>query len=490
MKIKLDISSNNLKVYFTSLEDLHAVQQTPVSAEGIRNVLEEKQIVYGIKDDVIEKIDGKKEPVVDVVIVEGKAPAVGKRAEVIVQKRPKRREEVLPKANEKGDVDYISPREGWIVVVNKGDDIAVKTSPTQGEPGTNIYGKEIPGIWGKDFDLDEMGGINTQVDRNVLVATIDGFVIPRATKLNVEPVFRIYDDIGPSTGSIEIPDTYKVEVAISKDIKAGYWVKAHKITVGGCVEDCEITANDLNIAQGIVGTSDLPVTASKINVGYINGSRNVYAKGIRVTREISNGASVYATQVKAYAIQGSSVVAGEGIWTDFVNGQNKIMVGIDYEAKTVHDRCLKELNDLEEPLEQLKKVWRNNEKRMAYLKELSKKNPKHPLIAKELPQIKEIKEKFNLYQKKAQALQAEKEKAFKKMLPTENPFFLIRNGFSRDNSSGSIIEPNSIIHVGHEHLKIMEPSNGGLMTITKGKFTFSNKYNIKEYKRRLNLIDW
>ena len=490
MKLKIDISSNNLTVYCTAFEDQHHIKQKPVSADDIMAILEEKQIVYGIDNEAIAKLSEKEVPSKDVVIAQGKPATVGKRAEVHVQKRPKKREEVLPISNEAGDVDYLSPREGWIVVVNKDDEIAVKTSPTQGNPGINIYGKEIPGIWGKDFDLDEMGGINTEVDGSVLIATMDGFVIPRATKLNVEPVFRIYDDVGPGTGSIEIPDTYKVEVAISKDIKSGYWVKAHKITVGGCVEDCEIVAEELNIAQGIVGTSDLPINASKINVGYINGSRRVHAKGIRVTREISNGAQVYATQVKAYAIQGSSVIAGEGIWTDYVNGQNKIMVGIDYEAKVIHDRCIKELNDMEEPFEQLKKVWRNNEKRMAYLAELSKKNPKHPLIAKELPQIKEIKEKFDYYKEKIKSLQEKKEKALEKMLPTENPFLLIRNGFSRDNSSGSIVEPSSKIHIGNEQINIMEPSQGGLMTIIKGKFSFSPKYNIKEYKSRLNLIEW
>lgn len=49
-----------------------------------------------------------------------------------------------------------------------------------------------------------------------------------------------------------------------------------------------------------------------------------------------------------------------------------------------------------------------------YLKELSKKNPQHPLIAKELPQIKEIKEKFDYFQKKIESLKEEREDALKK----------------------------------------------------------------------------
>ena len=302
MKLKLEISSNNLKAYLTSLETDQEDKPIPIIAEQIIELLKEKKIAFGVKQDAIAKFVDKSEPVVDVVIAEGKAPTVGNTAEVKVHKRPKRREEVMPKANEEGDVDYISPREGWMVVVNKEDEIAVKIPPTQGKTGMNIFGQEIPGIWGKDFELEEFGGINTEVDGDVLLSTIDGFVIPRATKMNVEPIFRIYDDLGPSTGSVEIPAKYKVEVSISKDIKSGYWIKAHKVSVGGCIEDSEVEAHELIVGQGIVGVSEIPISADKISVGYINGSRRVIAKGIKVTREISNGAHVHARQIKAHTI--------------------------------------------------------------------------------------------------------------------------------------------------------------------------------------------
>ncbi len=127
---------------------------------------------------------------------------------------------------------------------------------------------------------------------------------------------------------------------------------------------------------------------------------------------------------------------------------------------------------------------------MIYLKELSKKNPKHPLIAKELPQIKEIMEKFEYYKKKLETLKKEKEKSEKEMYPTDKPFLLIRAGFAKDNSSGSIIDPQSILNIGHETQQILEPTRGGLMTFHEGKFVFSPKYNIKEIKARLSLIDW
>ncbi len=139
MKLKLEISSNNLKAYLTSLETDQESKPVPVTAEEIIELLKEKKLTFGVNKDIIEKFNNNKEPVVDAVIAEGVAPTVGKSAEVKVHKRPKRSEDVMPKANKEGDVDYITPREGWVVVVNKGDDIAIKIPPTQGKPGTNIF---------------------------------------------------------------------------------------------------------------------------------------------------------------------------------------------------------------------------------------------------------------------------------------------------------------------------------------------------------------
>lgn len=64
-------------------------------------------------------------------------------------------------------------------------------------------------------------------------------------------------------------------------------------------------------------------------------------------------------RLKTHTIQGSTIVAGERTWGDYINGPNKIYVGVNHKAKTVYDKCIKELNDMEEPFEQLKVGWGN-----------------------------------------------------------------------------------------------------------------------------------
>lgn len=78
------------------------------------------------------------------------------------------------------------------------------------------------------------------------------------------------------------------------------------------------------------------------------------------------------------------------------------------------------------------------------------------------------------------------------MYPTDKSFLLIRVGFAKDNSSGSIIEPQSTINIGtgEEVRRIFEPTKGGLMRYHEDKFTFSQEYNIKEVKSKLPLIEW
>ncbi len=146
MKLKLEISSNNLKAYLSSLESDKEDKPKPITSEQIIELLKEKKIIYGVKQDAIAKFVDKSEPVVDVAIAERKAPTIGKTAEAKVHKRPKRR------------------------VVNKEDEIAVKIPPIQGKTGINVFGQEIPGILGKDFELEEFGGINTEVDGNALLS--------------------------------------------------------------------------------------------------------------------------------------------------------------------------------------------------------------------------------------------------------------------------------------------------------------------------------
>jgi len=490
MRLKLEISSNYLKAYLTILEEDDVAEQKPVSKEDITALLGEQNICFGIKDEEVEKLTGSKVEIRDVVVAEGIAPTIGKSAEVKVLKRPKRMDEIRPKANEDGDVDYISPREGWLVPVKAGEELAIKIPPTQGDPGRNIFDKEIPGIWGSDFNLDEIGGLNTEVDQENLLAKVDGFVGHHAIKITVDPVYRVYENIGPATGSIDIPLAYEVTIQTSKDVLSGFKIRANKIVVGGCIEDAEVDAKELIVEQGIVGTSDIPIKAKKIRVGYINGSRAIYCDGIVVNREISSGAKVFCAQVKANIIQGSFITASEAIWTNNMNGQNKVYIGIDYKAKMAIERCTKELNKMEEPLEQLQKVWHNAEKKMAYLKELSKKNPQHPLITKELPQIKEIKDKYDFYIKKKKELEEEREKAVKQMYPSSQPFLLVRNGFSRDTSSGSIVEPDSLINFRSEIRKIMEPRSKLFMTIIKDQVVATDNFNLKELKSRMNKIDW
>ena len=443
MILKIKTSGDYLQAYITVSED---ETNAPVMNEDITELLEKHSVVYGIKEDVIETLTGVCEPLEDMIIAEGLPPTAGDNAEVRILKHSKKLEDIPPRTNEEGDVDYISPREGWIVPIKEGEELAVKVPPTQGDPGISVLNQEVPGLWGKDFNLGHIGGNNTIVRENSLIAEKDGLLVEHGDKLNVDESFKIYDDIGPHTGSIDIPLEYKIGLVISKDVKSGYNVKAHKIVIGGCLEDSEIEANDLVVKQGIVGVSDLPIRAEKIEAGYINGSRTIYCDSIKVLREVSSGAKIFCAQIKAGTIQGSTVTAAEAIWTDFMNGRNKILVGINYLAKQIVERCTNELIRMEKQHEQIKIEWRNFEKKMVHLKDLARTNPKHPLVLKELPELKKVKERHDQFLDKKKDLEEEKKKAQDKMYTFEDPFLLVRNGFSKDTSSNEVVDPDTVIN--------------------------------------------
>jgi hypothetical protein len=87
-------------------------------------------------------------------------------------------------------------------------------------------------------------------------------------------------------------------------------------------------------------------------------------------------------------------------------------------------------------------------------------------------------------------LQEERDGAMQRIYPDEKPFLLVRVGFSRDNSSGAVVDPQSVITLHKEVLKILEPTPGGLITLDDNKrLIFAKHYNIKELKSRMTRIE-
>ncbi len=490
MEIQVQIAQDYTSAFITIVAEEGDTDFT-FDVSDLENSLAEVGVIVGIKKEVLADIVKKGIVNQKTSVSEYIEPKAGDDARVEIVKKPKKKDEIKPPQKEGGDIDYVSPRDGFLTYVREGDTLAVKYPPTRGEPGKNVLGRAIPGKFGKQITLDLFKGINTRIEGDKLIAECDGIVSLYTLQVNVETNYTISDHVGRSTGSIDLPKDLDVTLIINGDIQRGFSVTCNRLHVTGAIEAAAIDCSVLKVKNGIVGIGDEIISADEITTGYINGERKVFARILNVIREISSGAHVSAEVVKAYAIQGSSVYAKEAIWCNYLNGKNTVYVGVNYKAKMDYDELSHKIAEINEPLDELRTSSYASAKKMKQLKELSKLNPKHPLIQKELPKIQAIKQKLEKFEILNKNLIEQRDKCESDIYSEGDPFLLVRSGFAKDTSStGASVEPDTIIHLKEHSTKVYETGRGGLYTMSKYGISFTMRYNIKELKDKYEKLTY
>jgi len=142
-RIQLFVSGDGLRAELVVKKPLSEEELS--SYEELKDFLDSRGIVVGIKEEVLEK--GKKllQEEGRHLIAEGKRPQRGKDGEVKVcftQELEKKWEE-----NEEGQVNLFDFLK--IPEVKEGDVLAELIPPGEGVPGQDIFGKEIPALPGR-----------------------------------------------------------------------------------------------------------------------------------------------------------------------------------------------------------------------------------------------------------------------------------------------------------------------------------------------------
>ena len=487
MEIQVQITPDYTSVFIT-VALAENEKDISLSVEDLNRTLSDAGVVLGIKEKVLEDICKSKSVNQKTLVAECIFPEVGEDARVEIIKKPKKTDEIHPVKKENDEIDYIAPRDGFITYVRDGEVLAFKYPPTRGKPGKNVMGRAIPGKYGKEISLDLFRGKNTKIQGDKLLAGCDGIVTLEALQVGIEIKHTINDHVGRNSGSIDLPKDLDVTLIVNGDVQRGFFVRCNRLFVTGCVEDAEIDCNVLKIKGGIVGVGDRLIQADRIYTGYINGERKVMGRLVNVLREISSGAKVMGELIKAYTIQGATAISKEAIWTDYVNGRNTIMVGLNYKAKMEYDELSRKILEISDPLEELKSASYASAKRMKQLKELSKLNPKHPLLQKELPKIMEIKGKLEKFEKLNEKLHNKRDECEREIYSEGEPFLLVRTGFSKDTSSAEAVEPDTVISLKEHSKKVFEYGKGGLFYISKFGVSSTTRYNIKELKDKFEKI--
>ncbi len=336
-----------------------------ITLKDVLQFLKNKNITYGIKEDVIKNIlqicRERNKPAEDeiisaqeetpmpenTVIAKGVWPIDGEDAKITFLVSDKKT--AKNKDDDDEQTDYRDVKE--IKTVRKDQPLAKLTPATRGKPGRDIFNIPIDPTPGKECELP--CGAETRIsdmDKNCLIACIDGHADYDGVTISVSPSFNVKEDIDFSVGNV----SYNGPVEIEGNVKSGFTINATgNIEIGGTVNDAVVKSNaDVTIKGGFVGTgAGLVEAIGNVTIGF---ARNQMIAGTNVefNREAVDCA-IYAKEAiiakgGRLSIVGGLLCAGNEIEVDVLGSKIEVPTeaeaGIDYVTSKGCMKIKKELN--------------------------------------------------------------------------------------------------------------------------------------------------
>lgn len=359
-QIKVNVSSDKLEAH---------VKFYPPSEKGkyltksdIIDQLKGLNVVFGLKDDVIEDISSDREYFKEYFVAEGVDAEQGIQPSIDYKFDINAGKDRKPKIRPDGTVDYNS-----VEVINPVDTGELLAKIIPGKPGTagkNVSGEAIYPKALEDISIAVGNNVELSEDGLEAYAACDGQAAYRGGKIWVDNVYIVQGDVDVSTGNI----AFNGDVLINGSIRTGFSVKAKgNIEINGVVEGAEIKAGkSIMIRNGIQGMKKAYVVAGEdittkfiesavvIANGFINASSILYS-------DITGDKGVLVKGKKAIIVGGIIRALGH-IECDKVGsimGSNTVLqVGYPENIDEIIDRLVSEISITEEKKDDILQVIR------------------------------------------------------------------------------------------------------------------------------------
>ena len=164
-------------------------RRTGVTRSVIKNALEERGIVRGINEDVINYILTDRAGNQPQVIAEGQKSEPGPDGYYEFFFRTQVNRE--PKVLEDGSLDYKDIE--WFEQVKRGQKLAVYHPAEPGPVGYNVFGQEFPTVKGKELNILTGKGFYIEADQRTYVSNVDGIVELNGNKMEVSNLLTLGD---------------------------------------------------------------------------------------------------------------------------------------------------------------------------------------------------------------------------------------------------------------------------------------------------------
>lgn len=444
-KVVLDIVSRGSAVFLKASppENGGAVLTSALA----KKALNEKKVIFGIKEDVINAFDEAPIYNRDILVAEAKLPVNGEHGHLIYH--VEKEISIKPKEQEDGTVDY--KELGLIQQVEEGEVLVEKVLATPGEAGKNVYGAVLAAQRGKDAIMPL--GRNTKIvdEGRKLIAMKSGHAEFRGGKVHVFDIFNINGDVCNATGNIN----FNGNVSISGGVNAGFVVKATgDITIRKASEAATIiSGGNVTISEGMNGgeiIADGDVKSKYLQNCEVTSYSNVYADAI-INCNIKSGASVILVGGKS-RIMGGSCSATKSVEAQTIGSENtysttNVEVGLDQIAQT-------RMQEIPIELEKSKELLASVERAVNVLSQLEAAGRLEPERVKQLEDLRYTRENEYL---KISELEAEIESLKEKSKHVGYGYIIARKS----------IYPGVRVGIGNFQMTIKDPT--GRAKLTRGE---------------------
>jgi uncharacterized protein (DUF342 family) len=237
---------------------------------------------------------------------------------------------------------------GDIPQVNVGDLLAEKLGGEPGQPGTSVYGLEIPAPRVKEPTLKFSKGAERSEDGRQILAKIKGTPkLGTDGRIGVFGVLPIDSDIGLETGNIN----FDGHIEVNGGIDNGYKVKGGSLVIKE-IQNAEIELTDDLVSHGGIYGSTLLV-GGHLKASHIHNSTLEVLGDLVVEKEIF-GCTILVNgrcMIDGGKIIASKITAKKGIQVKDIGTQaarpSELIVGVDFKFERDMNALKAQIADLE-----------------------------------------------------------------------------------------------------------------------------------------------
>ena len=319
--------------------------------EMVMAALEEAGVTYGIDEEAIER---GVESLTPFVVAEGLPPVNGENA--YIDRKFDLGVKGRPVVDEYDKVDYKDLN--LFVLAKENQTLAIRIPQTKGTNGRNVLGENVPAQNGRPIPMPE--GKNTKVvGEHRLIATVNGQIVDKGSRISVDPRLVIKGSVGVSTGDVEFDGT----VQIGGNVEPGFKIKATgDIEIKGSINGAEVTGRNVYISGGVTGAERVKVFAERdVRTAFaenalIEAGNDVYISDIAYHSQIRAGKRIIMED-KHGQITGGHVIAGEEISVKVIGNSafvvTRVSVGVDPTLQKEYQDLKKSYKDAKRRLTQV-----------------------------------------------------------------------------------------------------------------------------------------